>query len=90
MFSKLTKLILLVLISISLMINFSYSEKVETIEINGNNRISEDTILMFSDLTKNSEINSDADLNDILKKIYDTNFFSDVTVDFSQNILKFM
>ena len=69
------------------MINFSYSEKVETIEINGNNRISEDTILMFSDLTKNS-INSDADLNDILKKIYDTNFFSDVTVDFSQNILK--
>ncbi len=69
------------------MLNFSYSEKIETIQVTGNERISDETIVMFSDLPANKVINSDQDINEILKNVYNSNFFSNVTVDFSKNIL---
>ncbi len=84
---KYSKLILFLLITSFLMSNFSYSEKIETIQVNGNERISDNTIVMFSNLPENKEINSDQDLNEILKNVYNSNFFSNVTVDFSKNIL---
>ena len=87
MFQKFIKFTLLLLISINFTFGSSYSEIVKDIKINGNDRISKDTIIMFSDYPKNSNINSDEDLNLILKNIYESNFFKNVSVDFSNNIL---
>ncbi len=87
MFQKFIKFTLLLLISINFTFGSSYSEIVKDIKINGNDRISKDTIIMFSDYSKNSNINSDEDLNLILKNIYESNFFKNVSVDFSNNIL---
>ena len=55
------------------------SEKISEIEITGNERISKDTILMFSNVKIGDQVDQ-SDLNEILKKIYDTNFFDDVKI----------
>ena len=45
----------------------------------GNNRISNETIIVFSDYKNNIEIN-ERNINNILKNLYDTNFFKDVSL----------
>ena len=67
-------------------INPSYSQKINTIEIIGNDRISKEVIIMFSEVSKGSDINLN-DLNSILKKIYNSNFFENVDVNFVDNNL---
>ena len=70
-----------------LLICFTASAKnIEKIIVEGNERISDQTIIMFSDanIQDKLEIN---DINNILKNIYDSNFFDDVKVNFENNIL---
>ena len=67
-------------------INFSLAETVKRIDVNGNDRISKETIIMFSTIQINDELD-DVKLNNILKNIYNSNFFDDVSVAFSENIL---
>ncbi|NQW08033.1 MAG: outer membrane protein assembly factor BamA, partial [Candidatus Pelagibacter sp.] len=55
------------------------SEEFENILINGNERISDETILVFSDLT-NEQFLDENSINDILKKLYQSGFFKDVVV----------
>ncbi len=64
----------------------SFSEKVNSINVSGNERISEETIIMFANLPEdlNLEIN---DINLVLKNIYDSNFFQNVQVNLLENIL---
>ena len=64
----------------------SYSEKIDNIKILGNERISKETILMFSDITLNDKID-DNKINQILNNLYESNFFEDVSVEYNQNIL---
>tara|TARA_B100001093_G_scaffold408413_1_gene397260 strand:+ start:4540 stop:6786 length:2247 start_codon:yes stop_codon:yes gene_type:complete len=64
----------------------SISEIVKDINISGNKRISDETILMFSDVKIGDEIN-DNDINIILKKLYETNFFENISIDYLDNIL---
>ena len=68
-----------IVFSFLLMINIALSEKVNSIEIDGNQRVSKDTIIMLSEVKKGQDISSD-DLNDILKNIYNSNFFETVSV----------
>ena len=63
-----------------------YAQNLEKIEINGNIRISNETIQTFLTANINDTIN-DTDLNVILKELYDTNFFSNVSVKFIDNKL---
>ena len=59
-----------------------FSEKkknYETIIINGNERISNETILVFSEVPKDKILDENS-INDILKRLYESNFFKDVTV----------
>ena len=63
------------------------SETIKTIEIVGNERISEETILMFSKIQINDKIDNE-NLNKILKNLYDSNFFDNVSVSFDKTILK--
>ncbi len=63
------------------------SEIIKKIVIVGNERISNETILMFSDIKIDDSINSE-NLNIILKNLYESNFFNNVSVSFDKNILK--
>ena len=77
--------IFLILIS-TIFFTSANADKIENFEISGNNRISAETIIMFSDFQINNEIN-DQKLNEILKNLYDTNFFENVIVEYNQNTL---
>ncbi len=70
------------------LLSFKYlnAEIVKKIEIIGNDRISKDTIQMFSTVSIKDNIDED-DLNSILKNLYETNFFDDVSIKFENNIL---
>ena len=67
-------------------ITLASSEVVKKIEINGNDRISDQTILMFSKISENQNI-EDSDINSVLKNLYESNFFKDVKVNFTESIL---
>ena len=68
-------------------LNYSYSSILNNIEINGNDRISDETIKIFIDVNINEEINNDK-LNKILKNLYETDFFDDVNLNFiDQNLI---
>lgn len=64
----------------------SFSQVVQQIEIKGNERISNETIKMFSNVSIEDNL-SDNDINLILKELYKTNFFDDVNITFKNNIL---
>ncbi len=55
------------------------AEIIDSISIDGNQRISSETIQMFSGVSVNDDL-SENDLNTILKKLYNTNFFNLVSI----------
>ena len=63
------------------------SETIKNIEIVGNERIPDETILMFSDVQIDDKIDNE-NLNKILKNLYETNFFENVSVSFDKTILR--
>ena len=65
----------------------SLADVVKKIEILGNERISNNTILMFSDVSVGDDIKN-VDTNNVLKKLYETNFFETVEIKLNQNILE--
>ena len=62
------------------------AEIITEITIEGNQRISTETIIMFAGVSANDQV-TETDLNKILKKLYNTNFFDLVTVKISDKIL---
>ena len=62
------------------------AEIINKISIDGNERISSETIQMFSGVSLNDDL-FDNDLNEILKKLYNTNFFENVSVKVKNNTL---
>ena len=62
------------------------AEIITEITIEGNQRISNETIIMFAGVSANDQV-TEIDLNKILKKLYNTNFFDLVTVKISDKIL---
>ena len=68
-------------------VTLANAELVKKIFVDGNQRITSETIIIFSktnigdDLTINN-------LNDIINNLYETDFFKDVSVDLKNNILK--
>ena len=66
--------------------NLSFANLIKKIEIQGNNRISDDTIKLFSEIKENEFLDK-KDLNLILKNLYNTDFFKDVIVNYDNEIL---
>ena len=64
----------------------AYSKNYEKIIINGNERISNETILVFSEIQDNKVLDENS-INEILKKLYKSGFFKDVTVKIENNNL---
>ena len=58
----------------------SHAEIVKKVEITGNERISNETIIIFGDVVvgKNYET---SDINSLIKKLYETTFFSYISAD---------
>ena len=63
-----------------------FAEIVKEFQINGNNRVSDKSIEMFSSVNIGDDIDKD-DLNQILKNVYDSGFFKNVNINFKNNIL---
>ena len=51
----------------------AHSAILKKIEVNGNQRVSSETIKIFSEVKINTDLDSNS-LNEILKKLYSTNF----------------
>ena len=64
----------------------SYSKNYEKVIVNGNERISNETILVFSEIQDNKALDENS-LNEILKKLYKSGFFKDITVKIENNNL---
>ena len=64
----------------------SNAEVIKDIEVNGNDRISIETIAVFGDISlgKNYELD---DVNILIKKLYESNFFSEIEVEIVNNKL---
>ena len=60
---------------IILFINASYSEIVNSIDITGNKRLSNESIILFGKIELNKDY-SNEDLNNVLKDLYSTDFFN--------------
>ena len=60
----------------------SNGEIVKKIEILGNERISNETIIVFAKTNVNDDLKVN-DINLILKALYDSNFFDDVSVAYA-------
>ena len=63
------------------------SEIVKDLIIDGNNRISDETIRLYGGIKLQEDL-SQKELNTILQNLYDTNFFEDVKLNIENNVLK--
>ena len=70
----LVKIIIVLIFSIS----STFADVIKDVDIEGNKRISKDTILVLGQIELNKKYNN-TELNEILKKLYETNFFEDIS-----------
>ena len=80
---KTIKKIILILF---LLQSVALSETIRKVEIQGNKRISKDTIILFGNIKLN-ESYDEFKLNKILKNLYETNFFNTVDIIIDKNTL---
>ena len=75
-----------VFISFFLLISNLEAEVVSKLSIKGNQRVSTETIKVYGEIEIGKNY-SDNDLNLILKKLYETDFFEDIKINLSNNVL---
>ena len=78
----------IILIIFLVLFNFKsvFAEKIGEVKIFGNDRIPKETILMFANIKKNDAID-DNKANVILKNLYESNFFEDVSIKYENEVL---
>ena len=64
----------------------SYSEIIKKVKVLGNDRVSLETIVVFGDITIGSNYESE-DINLLIKKLYETTFFSNISAKIENNKL---
>ena len=80
--------ILLILTALFYIFSFNVNaDTINKITISGNKRISDETIKVLGDIYDKSEIEKN-NLNDLLKRLYDTNFFKDVKISLTDQELR--
>ncbi len=80
------KLVFFVVSIYILNINLVYSEIIKKIKISGNDRLANETIILFSELNINDDINSEK-LNTAFKKLYETDYFKNIEISFDNGVL---
>ena len=74
--------LLILLLGINIFtITSALSEQLKSIEINGNDRLADETIILFSNLKIGDEIDKYT-LNNTFKNLYQTNYFKDLKINF--------
>ena len=63
------------------------AEILKKVEVEGNSRISLETIKVYGDIELNKDYSND-DIDSVIKKLYNTKFFSKISTNFSNNTLK--
>ena len=66
--------------------NFLSAEIIKKIEITGNERVSEETVKVYGDISINQNVDN-LKINEIIKNLYSTNFFEDINVSVSNKTL---
>ncbi len=74
------------LILFSFLLSTAYADQINEIVIDGNKRISDETIKVYGEIEINRDL-SESDLNKIVKNLYSTNFFNDVSAKIDSNTL---
>jgi outer membrane protein insertion porin family len=64
----------------------AFASSLNKIIINGNDRISDESVKLFIPVNIDDQIDN-VKLNQILKDLYDTNFFKDISINFNNQIL---
>ena len=80
------KLIIFTISIFLLLTSLLVAKPIDELIIKGNERISSETIKVFSGFNKGDNVNQN-DLNDIIKSLYETNFFENVTIEIVNNNL---
>ena len=78
---------ILIILSLLFLCPYSYALPLKEIIINGNDRVSDETIKMFMEVEIGENL-SEIDTNEVLKKIYQSNFFKNVSVKIEENKIK--
>jgi len=82
----LKKYLIILITYIFLFSSFSYADNIKNIIIKGNERVSDETIKVFASIKLGDEINSNK-LNQIIKSLYDSNFFENISANFENQEL---
>ena len=64
----------------------SYSEVVNEVQVEGNSRITLETIKIFGDIVEGKDYDADG-INQIIKKLYDSTFFSTISISLENGLL---
>tara|TARA_B100000575_G_C23131284_1_gene656258 strand:+ start:824 stop:3073 length:2250 start_codon:yes stop_codon:yes gene_type:complete len=72
----LQKILLIIVINLFIF-NFSSADIIKNIFINGNERVSDETVIMFSKIKIGDEVTQKS-LNDAVKELFSTNYFKDI------------
>ena len=80
------KIFLVFIVYFTFFLTASYSEVVNKVEVKGNVRISQETIMVFGDVSTGKNYQA-SDVNLLIKKLYESNFFSNITVELKDNTL---
>ncbi len=75
---------------ICLILLFSTSikaEKISDILITGNQRVSDETIILYGKIDKDKDY-SDIELNQVIQNLYSTDFFEDIKINIDNGVLK--
>ena len=87
MFLKLFKLIIFSKLILFIWTTLLNASIIKNIEIIGNERISKNTIIMFSEVELNKKLNQN-EINSILKRLYETNYFENISIVIENSNLK--
>ena len=66
--------------------NSVFAEIIKKIEISGNERVSDETVKVYGDISLNQNVDN-LKINQIIKSLYSTNFFEDIKVSVSNGTL---
>ena len=86
MLKNILKINLVIFIFLFSLTSILKAEIINGIKIEGNKRISSETVKMFSGVSVNDDL-SNNELNQVLKNLYDSNFFDLVSLKIENNIL---
>ena len=81
-----SKLFIKIFVATFLFMSLAGAETLQKFEISGNKRISDQTIIIFSELEINEEITK-SKLDKVIKKLYQSNFFKNINLSFENQTL---